>query len=403
VQNFVTAYNGVISTIANDVSYDPSTNRAGVLLGDASILNIENQLRDLVIRPVAGANPKLNSLSALGVTSDAGGQLQINSTTLTNVLSGNVSGVTLKDVRNLFAVGGQSTNPGVAFANATSATKPSASPYGVVVTQAARQAVLTGAALGPNTPVTAGSNTFTLTVNGVTSDTITVPPSSGPGYTQQALVAALQAAINADAKVGNQGVTVGLQNGALTLTTAGYGHGAALGISAASVLGFAGGASAVGQDVAGSFLVNGTAEAATGSGRLLTGNAGDAHTAGLAVNVTLLPSQVSPTPTTPVAFVTVTQGVAAQLATALGGLLDPNTGQLQVIDQNFQKEISTYGDQVKQLQAQYNARQAQLETEFTNLESTLSSSKNASSFLSAQTAALQSLQSSTSSSSSTGH
>jgi flagellar hook-associated protein 2 len=393
VQNFVTAYNSVISTIAGDVSYDPSTNKAGVLLGDPSILNIENQLRDLVIQPVAGANPKLNSLSALGITSDASGQLQVNSGTLNNVLSGKVSGVTLADVRNLFAVGGQSTGAGVAFANATGATKPSATPYGVVVTGAARPAVLTGAALGQFTPVTSGSNTFTLTVNGTASHTITVPPSTGSGYTQPALVAALQAAIGADDKVGGLGVTVGLQNGALTLTTANYGQGATLGISAAPFLGFAGAASAGGQDVAGSFLVNGTTEPAAGGGQLLTGNAGNAHTDGLAVNVTLLPSQVSPTPATPVASVTVTQGVAAQLAAALNGLLDPNTGQLQGIDQNFQKQISTYGDQVKQLQAQYNAKQSQLETEFTNLESSLSSLKNTSSFLSAQTAALQALQS----------
>jgi flagellar hook-associated protein 2 len=402
IQNFVTAYDSVISTIANDVSYDPATNKAGVLLGDPSVLNIENQLRGLVIAPVAGANPKLNSLSALGLTSDASGQLQIDSNRLNNVLSGNVSGVTLSDVRNLFAVAGQSTNPGVAFANATSATKPSATPYGVVVTRAALQAVLSGAALGQYTPVTSGSNSFTLTVNGVASNTITVPPSSGQGYTQQTLVAALQAAINADGKVGGQGVTVGVQNNALTLTTANYGQGATLGIGSASFLGFAGPASAAGQDVAGSFLVKGTAEPATGTGQLLTGKAGNAHTDGLAVNVTLLPSQVSPTPSTPVASLTVTQGVAAQLATALNGLLDPTTGQLQVIDQNFQKQISTYGDQVKQLQAQYNAKQAQLETEFANLESTLSNLKSASSFLVAQTAALQSLQSGTSSSS-TGH
>jgi flagellar hook-associated protein 2 len=400
VQNFVTAYNAVINTIANDVSYDPSTKRAGVLLGDPSVLNIENQLRDLVIQPVTGANPKLNSLSALGVTSNAGGQLSIDGTTLNNVLSGKVSGVTLNDVRKLFAVGGQSTNAGVAFANATSATKASAAPYGVVVTGAARQAVLTGTALGANTPVTSGGNTFTLTVNGTASNTIAVPPSSGPGYTQQALVAALQAQINADSKVGALGVTVGLQNNQLTFTTANYGQGAKVGISAASFLGFGGPASANGQDVAGSFLVNGTPEAATGSGQLLTGNSGNANTTGLAVNVTLLPSQISPTPTTPVANVSVTQGVAAQLATALNGLLDPTTGQLQTIDQNFQDQISTYGDQVKQLQAQYNAKQAQLQTQFSNLESTLSNLKGASSFLSAQTAALQSFGGS---SSSTGH
>ena len=183
VQNFVTGYNGVISTIASDVSYDPSTNTAGVLLGDPSILNIENQLRNLVLQPVAGANPNLNNLTALGITTDSSGQLQIDSTTLTNVLSGKVSGVTLNDVRDLFSVGGTSSNVGVTFVNATSATKASTAPYGVVITQAAQQATLQASStLGANTVVNPGSNTFVLTVNGIVSNTITVAPSTGPGY-----------------------------------------------------------------------------------------------------------------------------------------------------------------------------------------------------------------------------
>ncbi len=399
IQNFVTDYNSVMSTIGNDTSYDPSTNTAGVLLGDPSILNIESQLSNLVVAPVSGANPNLNSLSALGITSDANGQLEIDSTTLNNVLSGNVSGVTLNDVRNLFAVGGQSNNAGVTFVNATSATKPSATPYSVDVTQAALQPVLTAdTPLAQSTRVTGGSNTFTLSVNGLASNTLTVPPSS---YTQQALVQALQAQINADPNIGNEGVTVGLQNNALTFTSAGYGQSSKLAIGAASFLGFDSAANAAGQSVAGSFLVNGTSEAATGSGQLLTGNSGNANTDGLSVNVTLLPSQVSPAPNTPEANLTVTEGVAAQLGNVLNNLLDPSTGQLQVIDQNFQDQISTYGDQVTQLQAQYNAQQAQLNTEFTNMETTLSNLKTDSSYISSQTAASDSLANSNASSTST--
>ncbi len=388
VQNFVTDYNSVLSTIATDTSYDPSTNTAAVLLGNSSVLNIQNQLTGLVGRIVPGANTKLNSLAALGITSNASGQLQINSATLNNVLSGNVSGVTLADVRNLFAVGGQSTNAGVAFANATSATKPSTNPYGVVVTQAAAPAALTGSALGANTTVTAGSNTFTLTVNGIASGSLAVPAGT---YTQQALVQAVQAAVNSDSQVGGFGVTVGLQGGALTFTTATYGTGATLAVSQAGFLGYASGASGSGQNVAGSFLVNGSAEAATGTGQLLTGNAGNANTAGLALNVTLLPSQVSPTPTTPVASVTVTQGLAAQLGVALNNLLDPTTGQLQMIDQGFQQQLTTYGAQVKQLQAQYNAQQTALQAEFTNMESALSKLKSESSYMAAQTNATDAL------------
>ncbi len=402
VQDFVTNYNNVISTISNDIRYDPQTRQAGVLLGDPSILNIENQLRELVTAPVAGANPKLNSLIALGLTGDATGQLQVDGGRLSDVLAGKVSGVTLTDVRNLFAAGGQSTSGGVTFLNATAATKPSATPYGVDVTQAALQATLTGdTQLAQYTPVTAPGNTFTLTASGVTSNPITIPPSSAQGYTQQELVQALQAQINADAKIGNQGVTVGLQGNKLTFTSAGYGQAAALSIGAAPFLGFTTAQAANGQDVAGSFLVNGTAESATGRGQILTGNTGNANTDGLAVQVTLLPSQVSAAPNTPEASLTVTQGVAAQLSGALNKLLDPVTGQLHTIDQNFQSQLTVYQDQINQLQKAYSAKQAQLTTEFTNLETTLSGLKTASSFLAAQATALTSTAGS--SSSTAGH
>jgi flagellar hook-associated protein 2 len=268
----------------------------------------------------------------------------------------------------------------------------------VVVSQAAQQAVLTAnTALDPTQ--FAGGGSFALTVDGLTSNTIAIPAST---YTADTLVQALQSQLNADSKVGALGVVVGTQNGYLTFTTAAYGSGSGLSIAATPSLGFTGAASGTGKDAAGSFLVGGVPEAATGSGQLLTGNTDNPNTAGLAVNVTLSPSQVSPNPSTPVANVTVTQGLAAQLGTALNRLLDPTTGQLQTIDQNFQDQISAYQAQVKQLQQSYTNRQNQLTQEFANLETTLSNLKTTSSFLSAQTSALQSIGGS-SSSSSTGH
>src|SRR5262249_28048436 len=159
---FVTNYNSVITAIDADVKYDAQTNTAGVLLGDTSIVGIQDQLRNLVTGVVAGANPKLNNLSARGITSDDTGQLQINSSQLTRVLPGQVSGVTLADVRRLFATAGTSTNPGVTFVNATNATKPSATAYGVDITQAALQATVT-ADTTPSLSIASGNNTFTLT------------------------------------------------------------------------------------------------------------------------------------------------------------------------------------------------------------------------------------------------
>ena len=89
-----------------------------------------------------------------------------------------------------------------------------------------------------------------------------------------------------------------------------------------------------------------------------------------------------------------------QLSTALDGLLNPVTGRLQSIDQNFQDQISSYQKTIDQLQQEYNTRQDQLTQEFVNLETTLSSLKSVSSFLTAQTSALSSLSGSSSSKSS---
>jgi flagellar hook-associated protein 2 len=395
IQDFVTNYNSVITTIDADVKYDAQTNTAGVLLGDTSIVGIQDQLRNLVTGVVAGANPKLNNLSALGITSDDTGQLQINSSQLNKVLSGQVSGVTLADVRRLFAPAGTSTNPGVTFVNATNATKPSATAYGVDITQAALQATLT-ADTTPSLSITSGNNTFTLTVNGVTSGTLTIPP--GSSYTSTSLVQAIQAQIGADSKIGNLGVSVGIDgNGRLTFTSGTYGSSSSVAIGAAGFLGFNSAASALGQDVAGSFLVNGQSEPATGSGQLLTGKSGNANTAGLAVRVSLLASEVG---SGSEANVSVSRGLAAQLSTALDGLLNPVTGRLQSIDQNFQDQISSYQKTIDQLQQEYNTRQDQLTQEFVNLETTLSSLKSVSSFLTAQTSALSSLSGSSSSKSS---
>jgi flagellar hook-associated protein 2 len=266
----------------------------------------------------------------------------------------------------------------------------------VVITQAAHQATLT-AATTPSLSIASGNNTFTLTVNGTTSGTLTIPTGS---YTSASLVQAIQAQINGDSKIGNDGVTVGLDSSnRLTFTSGTYGSGSSVAIGAASFLGFSQATTAHGQDVAGSFLVNGQSESATGSGQLLTGKSGNANTDGLSVRVSLLDSQVG---SGPEANVTVSRGLAAQLGTALNGLLDPTTGRLQSIDQNFQDQIAAYQKSIDQLQQEYTTRQNQLTQEFVNLETTLSNLKSVSSFLTAQTSALSSLSSSSSKSSSSG-
>jgi flagellar hook-associated protein 2 len=268
----------------------------------------------------------------------------------------------------------------------------------VNISRPALQAVLSAdTALDP-TQVTAGHNSFTLTANGQPAATITLPLQTYS--TAQAVVQALQAQINGNSQVGGLQIGVGLVGGVLTFTSGGYGSSATIGVSGAGFLGFNSAKNAQGQDVAGTFVVGGHTESATGSGQVLTGNSGNANTDGLAVRVPLLGSHLNADPTVPEASLTVTRGLASQLGDALDGLLDVQTGQLQTIDQNFQDQIGNYQKTIDQLTQEYTTRQDQLTQEFTQLETTVSNLKNAGGFLSAQTAALQSLTSGSSSSSS---
>src|SRR6185437_6814143 len=98
-------------------------------------------------------------------------------------------------------------------------------------------------------------------------------------------------------------------------------------------LGFSSSASARGQDVAGSFVVNGVTEAAVGNGQILAATAGNAKTNGLQVRVSLTADQVAQGAT---GTVNVTRGVASRLGQVLNSFLDPVSGRLKTIDQSFQ-------------------------------------------------------------------
>ena len=133
--------------------------------------------------------------------------------------------------------------------------------------------------------------------------------------------------------------------------------------------------------MAGSFTVNGVTEAATGSGQLLIGDPTNANTAGLEVRVPLAASQVQGGLS---ANLTVTRGIASTLDTTLNSLLDPVTGRFQAIDQGYQDQTTALQNEINQQQQAINAKQAQLVTEFTNMESTLAQLQQAGNILSTQ-------------------
>jgi flagellar hook-associated protein 2 len=95
IGTFVTAVNGVLSAIQSLTGYDASTQTAGPLNGNATLESFQNQLENILDTVKLGNNTGgIASLANLGITADANtGQLDSDSTTLTNALTANLTSV----------------------------------------------------------------------------------------------------------------------------------------------------------------------------------------------------------------------------------------------------------------------------------------------------------------------
>jgi flagellar hook-associated protein 2 len=394
IDSFVSAYNDTISTIAQQTSYDPSTGVAGPLLSDYQTQQLEQQLRSVVDNLVPGANPLMNNLGALGITTDSTGKLVVDDTKVSDVLSGNVAGVSAEDVRGLFALTGSSPNPGVQFITGSSRTLSSATPYTLQIAQAAEQASLTAPnALAASTVIDNSNNTFTIGLDGKTSQPLTLPSGT---YTRTALAQAVTAAINGASSLAGAGINVGVTNNNLVLTSNRYGSTSLITMqsgTALAALGFLGGESAQGRDVAGNFLVGGAVEPALGQGQFLTGNQGNTNTAALEVRVTLTPADVGTGMQT---SVSVSNGLAAQLNNVLANLSDPVTGRFHQVDGDYQAALTQIANQETQQKAYIQAKTAQLQAQFAAMEQTLNKLQAASSAITALAQSLTSLSASNS-------
>jgi flagellar hook-associated protein 2 len=94
IGTFVTALNGLITAIQGLTSYDPSTQTAGPLLGNATLESFQNQLENILDQVQGGSAATGTSLSSLGITANTQGTYDTNATTLGNALNGALSSVT---------------------------------------------------------------------------------------------------------------------------------------------------------------------------------------------------------------------------------------------------------------------------------------------------------------------
>ncbi|MEL7497664.1 MAG: flagellar filament capping protein FliD [Planctomycetota bacterium] len=382
IQDFVDEYNSLISYIDDQTQFNVETGFGGPLLGNRNVSNIRNKLSALVTEPVAGLDSSLNRFSQLGIEIDFKGKLTVDSAKLSQAVNGELDGIESSDIQRLFGLGGSSDQSGVEFLLGSTRTQSSTNDYQVDILQAAERATVSATTdLASQITIDGTNNQLSLSLDGLDSETLQL--TSGT-YTQQELADLIESQINhSDALRGSE-INVAINAGKLELTSQRYGLSSEISNiagSAIATLGFTGSESGQGKDVAGSYIVDGEIETATGSGRVLMGDADNANTADLQLRILLDPSQVSDGVE---ANLSVTRGITSKLDQYFGDIVDPDVGTMKTVNEDFDLRAESIDDSIARVNAISESKKAYLIEEFTALERALSSLQTTSSFLTSQ-------------------
>ena len=361
VNTFTSAYNAIQDFVTAQNQFTPPTDTtAGVagtsapLFGDSTLSQIQDQL-SRALTAVSGST----TLESIGVTLDNKGDLQVDSNALTQALQTDPT-----SVANLFSASGKSDSGDIQFVQAgpkTAAT--SGTGYAVSITQPATQSSGTAGTAYSGTPSAApetlsfGGALFsagvklTLPVGSTLQDTVSLINNTSSLNSQvYARIDSTNHLVIASQRYGSgTGFSV-------TSDSAADGKNSGIGPTLSTIYGV---------DVAGT--ING--EPATGIGRTLTGNAGNATTEGLQL---LVSATAASPPGGATGHVTINQGVADGLGQTLTQILDPVNGAVAGAETSLNSQISDTQAQISQIQADVSTYKDYLTQLFSDMETRVS-------------------------------
>ena len=360
VSAFAGAYNAIQNFVTAQNKFTAPTNAAAGAAGNNAPLfgnTTLNQIQDQLAQALSAVSGK-TTLESIGVSLDQQGHLNVDSAALTSVLQANP-----QSVAGLFSTSGATDSGDIQFVAAgpkTAAT--SGAGYAVAITQPATQSGGAAGTAGAGPSATPETLTFAgaLLPAGVK---LTLPTGSTLADTARL--------INNTSSLSSQIYARVDDGGHLVIASNRYGSGTGFTVSSDSA---ASGANSgigpslsvqAGVDVQGT--VNG--EPATGVGRTLTGNAGNAHTEGLQLLVTA----TAPSPAGgATGHAAVTQGVADSLGRTLTQILDPVNGAVIGAEHSLNSQISDTQDQIQKIQDQVSTYKDYLTQMFSQMESRVS-------------------------------
>ena len=226
LQSLVTAINAAKEVINAKTFRGDSSSDAGELASDPVIRSLKKQIDSLTTSPLAGFGANSVYLSNLGVRTEKTGSLSLNTTILTKELKNNPSSLDAifnsmySSSSSLLSVSGGANKP------------PVPGTYSFAMT-AYTSGAITGLVSSDTTPgITSSNNTIQLTVDGVTTGSITVP--SSEYSSEAALATAIQTAVNADSNLvaASKSVVVTHSNGSYSITSGSTGSSTSMAINA---------------------------------------------------------------------------------------------------------------------------------------------------------------------------
>ncbi|MCW8909027.1 MAG: flagellar filament capping protein FliD [Gammaproteobacteria bacterium] len=367
IGSFVTAYNELVTLYNGLTEYNPDTGQGGVLLGDNAPRNMINQIRREIGGSINNGNT-YTSLSSIGITTQRDGTLALDSSELSNAIKNDFSSV----AELFYAIGVPSDSDVSYISSGSSAVEGN---YAVRVSALATHGLLTAEVVTAPITIDGTNNTFSLSVDGVSSSTITLTQAA---YADMDVLAQeIEDQINAAASLSDAGlgVTVSYVTDHFEISSTSYGSDSTVSIvSQNSSLGFTANATeTTGTDVSGTI----GDKTGSGDGQLLT-----------ALGLTL---EISGTATGSRGRVVYSQGLAGTLDSILKQFLSAE-GQITSKTDRINDQIADIAEQRITLNKRVAAIETRYRAQFTALDALMGQLNTTSNFLQQQLDALPKIQ-----------
>lgn len=355
IQDFVDAYNEIMSYISKQNTTSEDGKTTGVLFADSSLQTIKSSLRNVVLSGVSGIDSTLDHLSLIGINLDKNGKLSIDDDKLDGYLKTNP-----EDIVKLFAAQGSSMSNNLTYV--TSDKNTIEGDYEVTITRPATKAGTIGSLFNGTL---SEDTTLTLTSSGGTVQSVAL--SEGWGITE------IVNAINAADTLGITAQNVG---GQLSLTSDYFGTPGNFTVAASGGnLGLAD--VTPGVDVAGTIRKVGSAEemTMTGQGQSLTGNK-DQDVEGLVIKYT-------GTSNGTLDF-TLVKGIAEKLDETLYSMTDNIDGYVANKQNSLQTQMASLDDKIEKMEIRLSKYEDTLTAKYTAMETLLNTLQSQQSWLTSQ-------------------